>query len=202
MTSSQLSLSLSDEIRNEVSSVESVVTTRSPIQVIEGGLIPTSALHLRKVPYSVARGFLMENHYLHRIGVAPRLNLGVFVDASLNAACIGVLMWSVPVAANRLRDGDVTLELTRMCILDCTTKNAESRCLGISARIIRSTFPDIRYLIAYADIEGMGHKGTIYKASGWTLDGDAGQLSWKNRVGRRDRGSGTRKLRFRKTLSA
>jgi hypothetical protein len=146
----------------------------------------------------------MENHYLHRIGVFPSLCLGVFVNDSFQAACIGVMMWGRPVASNRLKDGEVTLELSRMCILDCTTKNAESRCLGISARIIRATFPNIRYLIAYADIEGMGHQGTIYKAAGWTMDNaNAGGMTWKNhpRPGR-DRGSNTRKLRYRKTLSA
>ena len=170
-------------------------------QITGGGAIPTSALHIRKIPWSDARGFLIENHYLHRVGVGVRLSLGVFASSAFGAQMIGVMTFSLPVAANRLKDGFISLELTRMCIADVTTRNAESRCLAVAARIIRQTFPEIRHLIAYSDLEGRGHKGTIYAAAGWVCEGGAGNLTWTNRPGRRDRGSNTRKLRWRKTLA-
>lgn len=180
---------------------ESVVTASPAYQLAGGGLIPTSALHVRLIPWHVAKGFIVEHHYLHRCAPMQRICMGVFASRDDMAPLIGVLLWGAPLAANRLTRGESTLELTRMCILDCTTTNAESRCLGVAAKMIRNILPEITDLIAYSDLQGMGHKGTIYKAAGWQCDATTKPMSWADhpRPGR-DRGSNTIKLRWRKVL--
>lgn len=166
-----------------------------------GGAIPTSALHVRSIPWHVAKGFLVEHHYLHRVAPMQRLVLGIFESDCFGAALVGVMAFGRPLAANRITDGETLLELTRMFILDSTTKNAESRCLAVAARIIRQRFPEIKGLLAYSDLEGRGHKGTIYKAAGWTCDHITKPISWASHPRpRRDRGSNTTKLRWRKVL--
>jgi len=180
---------------------DSVMTSTVSNQETGGGLIPTSALHLRPIPWHVARGFIIEHHYLHRVAPMQRLCLGVFAHKYLGANLIGAMLWGNPIAANRLTRGDTTLELTRMYIMDNTTKNAESRCLAIATRIIRQRLPDITDLIAYSDVEERGHKGTIYKAAGWVNDSHTKSMSWaKHPRPGKDRESNTRKLRWRKML--
>lgn len=166
-----------------------------------GGSIPTSALHLRKIPRHVAKAFLMEHHYLRRVPAVQRIHFGVFESDSFAARMIGVMSFGNPLGANRMVDGASLFELTRMCILDVTTKNAESRCLAIAGRLIKQRYPWVIGLVAYSDLEGQGHKGTIYKAAGWHNDHVTQPISWSARgVNRRDRGSNTTKLRWRKDL--
>ena len=186
--------------RDGITGAGSAVAARATDQSLGGGAIPTSALHIHPIPWQSGKVFVREHHYLHTTPAGGGIALGIFADTSLLAELVGVMLWTQPAAANRLRDGDVSLELRRMIILDVTTRNAESRCLGFAARYIKRVRPDIRYLLSYSDIEGMGHKGTIYKAAGWSFDGRTKPISWKNRPGRRDRGSNTTKLRWRKTL--
>jgi hypothetical protein len=174
-------------------------------QFAGGGAIPTSTLHIRTIPWHAAISFCREHHYLrNRTPVCGvHFSFGVFTGTELEDRLIGVLLYMRPAGANRMKDGDVLLELRRMVILDCTTKNAESRVLAVTVRKLRALAPWCKAVIAYSDVEGMGHKGTIYKAAGWSLDGVAGGQTWKGRAdGKdgRDRGSLTQKLRWRKTL--
>jgi hypothetical protein len=173
------------------------------IQFAGGGAIPTSTLHIRPIPMRVAQGFVRQHHYLHRANPGHRISFGIFADSAPVSRLIGVAVWGRPVAANRLKDGESLLELYRFVILDCTAPYAESRALGYMARWVRRNLSDVAGLIAYSDVEGMGHRGTIYKAAGWTADGIAGGASWKTRndgTDRRDTGSLTGKLRWRKPL--
>lgn len=184
---------------------ESIVTMQPANQQAEGGLIPTSALHFRIIPWYVAKAFITEHHYLKGCPAQHKFGIGVFSSSEPFAPIIGALLWGMPNAANRLRDGWVTFELTRMVILDCTTMNAESRALGWSARYIKKHYPEIKHLLAYSDVGGRGHTGTIYKAAGWNMDARtlAANTDWNKHSGaesHKGRGSGTEKLRWRKTL--
>lgn len=87
-----------------------------------------------------------------------------------------VAIWSTPVAANRMKDGNKMLELRRMAISGDAPKNTASRMLGWMVRDIRKRFPDIAKLVSYQDTEV--HRGTIYKATGWVLDGETKFLDW------------------------
>jgi hypothetical protein len=76
-----------------------------------------------------------------------------------------VAIWSSPVAANRLKNGETALELRRMAIAQDAPENTASRMLRIMRQIIARELPHIETLLSYQDTEV--HKGTIYKAAGW-----------------------------------
>jgi len=95
-------------------------------------------------------------------------------DGDLHAIAI----WSSPVAANRLKDGKQLLELRRFAIAETAPKNTGSRMLAVMRRLIQKEFPDLLRLISYQDTEV--HRGTIYKAAGWTLVSNSNGISWSN----------------------
>ena len=78
-----------------------------------------------------------------------------------------VAIWSSPIAANRMKDGSVALELRRLAISPDAPKNTASRMLSIMRKKIKKQMPHIRLLISYQDKDV--HCGTIYKASGWSV---------------------------------
>jgi len=78
-----------------------------------------------------------------------------------------VAIWSSPIAANRMKDGERLLELRRMAIASDAPKNTASRMLSLMRNKIKQKFPDLLRLVSYQDTEV--HKGTIYKASGWSI---------------------------------
>lgn len=87
-----------------------------------------------------------------------------------------IAMWSCPIAGNRIKNGFRCLELRRMAIASDAPKNTASRFLSIMVSMIRKDRPDVIRLISYQDTAV--HKGTIYKASGWTLERQTEFVSW------------------------
>lgn len=65
---------------------------------------------------------------------------------------------------------DGMLELNRMALGPSLPRNSESRSLAISARILRSKYPNLEWLLSFADGVQCGD-GTIYRAAGWKLTG-------------------------------
>jgi len=61
--------------------------------------------------------------------------------------------------------------VARVWLADEVPKNAESRVLGVVARLLRRS-SGIRALMSYAD-PAAGHVGTIYMASGWRYLGQS-----------------------------
>ena len=80
-------------------------------------------------------------------------------------AIIGVAIWSSPVAANRMKDGRLLLELRRLALSNVCPKNMASFVLSKMIQKIKIKFPNIIKVISYQDKEA--HVGTIYKASNW-----------------------------------
>jgi hypothetical protein len=60
------------------------------------------------------------------------------------------------------------LELRRMACSDDSPKNTPSRFLGWMVRYFRTNYPEREKCISYQDTEV--HKGTIYRACGWTAE--------------------------------
>ncbi len=88
--------------------------------------------------------------------------------ATPDGTLCGCLVWKNPrtIAQN---DGR-TLELSRFFLEDWCPANSESRLLGVAAKLLRRMFPWANRLLSYAD-PLRGHRGTIYKAAGWTMTG-------------------------------
>jgi hypothetical protein len=96
-----------------------------------------------------------------------------------------VAIWSSPIAANRLKDGQLLLELRRMAIQDKAPMNTASRMLSWMKKDIKKRFPELIRLISYQDTEV--HFGTIYKASGWTLVETLNkQVEWTTKTRKRN----------------
>lgn len=162
----------------------SVDSGTADIQFVGGGAIPTSALHIRTIPWHVASAFVRQHHYTHSTPTPGRVSFGVFDSDSAIARLIGVVLVARPAAT--FADQMSMLEIRRMVILDCTERNAESRVLGYVRRWIVRNCPDVHTLIAYSDPEA-GHVGTIYKAAGFTCEGTirGHAKGWQYRPGRK-----------------
>jgi hypothetical protein len=89
-----------------------------------------------------------------------------------------VAMWSLPIAANRLTEGNYSLELRRMAISSGAPKNTASRMLKVMRLIIKREMPHIKKVISYQDT-GV-HTGSIYKADNWTPFPCGQYTSWEN----------------------
>lgn len=126
------------------------------------------------------RNYVIKNHYLHTAPCTSKVTYAVRFGGNT----VGVLVFRNPAA--RLEDQSKTLELGRMFLEDRLPKYSESRCLGVARRLILRDFPNVTRLISYSDINGMGHKGTIYKAAGWKCTGWTCGSGASKRPGRRD----------------
>ena len=79
----------------------------------------------------------------------------------------GVAIWSSPIAANRMKDGQSLLELRRLALSPECPKNTATWMLARMQEDIQTRFPDVIRLISYQDTEV--HHGTIYKAANWQM---------------------------------
>lgn len=92
------------------------------------------------------------------------------------AVIYAVAIWSSPIAANRLKNGDKMLELRRMAIADYAPKNTATFMLKKMRHWIFANFDEIETLVSYQDTEA--HHGTIYKADNWTVGGESALSEW------------------------
>ena len=154
-------------------------------QAGDGGSTPTSPLQfdIHRIPRDLFETLNREWH--SRLPECGNCWNGVCYGAEFGGLLYAVAWWSHPVAQNRMRDGDTTLELRRLAIADDAPKNTASRMLSVMRKMIAADFPLITTLISYQDT-GV-HLGTIYKASGWIAEVSQGAYqSWENRPGRMD----------------
>lgn len=101
--------------------------------------------------------------------------------AECNNLYYAVALWSVPCNQNLYLQG--CWELRRMAVAADAPKFTASRMLAVMSRMIRVEHPEVKRLISYQDTEV--HKGTIYKAAGWTCVGkthEGGKCGWDNNV--------------------
>ncbi len=118
--------------------------------------------------------------------------------AEYDAIAYATAIWSSPIAANRLADGNIMLELRRMAICLNAPKNTASWMLAKMTKFIARTMPHIKTLISYQDTEF--HAGTIYKASGWSVAATSEWVAWGKTRKRNQAQSQSRKARWEKYL--
>ncbi len=147
-------------------------------QAGQGGSNPTAPLFRKEewivdlVPFAFARRFIEENHYAGGCSNTATLTTGLYRRGRICKKvlpAVGVTLWIPPIKATAdfiLPDNwKGVLACSRMVILDEIPHNAESFLLRHSMRFIdRSRWPA---LVSYSD-DWKKHKGTIYKAAGWT----------------------------------
>lgn len=151
----------------------------------EGGSIPTSPLqlyqpkelHLEPVEHNIARKIWIEQHYLHRDYAGATLEFGVYPPS--RSAIIGAIGFSSRLGGSVKGGKPNTWEIRRMWLSDnYCARNSESRVLRIACMLVKRLAPQVKYIVSYSDHTLQGHKGTIYKAAGFTFAGETGEGDW------------------------
>jgi hypothetical protein len=169
------------ETQSELFSGGSIVGDASADLAEQSGSTPTPSLQLpmlqpkelriEKISRQTARKIWLECHYLHRDFSNPSLELGVF-DRGMSEL-VGAIAFSARLGGSKKGGAPHIWEIRRMWLSDerCA-RNCESRVLAIACRrIVPSLAPQVRQIISYSDVEKMKHKGTIYKAAGFSYAG-------------------------------
>ena len=150
----------------------SLQVERSLFQVGKGGAVPTSPqqLELKEIRRELARECFRTWHYLGDTGYISTFDIGIFYGGRL----WGAISLGCPNATDMkgmysryTQKG--WWEIKRLALSDDLPKNSESRVIAISLRLLRK-YRKVCGVITYAD-DGVGHSGTIYKASGFEYRG-------------------------------
>lgn len=127
---------------------------------------------VKVIPAKIANEFVKKHHYSGKVVPNSNLHFGAFLDNKLH----GVMSYGPsmrkdlvqPLVANT--GWNEFLELNRMAFDPYLPKNAESRCIAISVKLIKKNAPHIKWVISFSDGSQCGD-GTIYRASGFYLTG-------------------------------
>lgn len=119
-----------------------------------------------------ANDFVRKHHYSGKIVNNSCLHFGAFYKDILH----GVLSFGPSMDKSKIiglvkdTKWNDFLELNRMAFDDYLPKNSESRCIAVSFRLIKKHYPNIKWVISFADGTQCGD-GAIYRASGFSLCG-------------------------------
>ena len=133
-----------------------------------GGSNPTSPLNMyvRQVRHDTAAALYAEWHYLKDTAFIATINMGAYFDNILH----GAISYGPPNATDMAgfytrNDQRHWWEIKRLAMTDAAPRCSESRFISVSLRLLRKLYKVIG-VISLAD-DSVGHKGTIYKASGF-----------------------------------
>lgn len=131
---------------------------------------------IRRVPFSIARDYIRENHYSHGCHNGASPCYGLYDGENL----IGCLMFATPCSENVRASvfgaeyKNCVIELHRLHILDVTPKNTESWFISRCLKQLKKDKPHIKAVISFSDMTE-GHCGTIYKATNFYYVGTTGK---------------------------
>ena len=131
-----------------------------------GGSIPTSPLHARDLIFGQCdkrHAVLLVHEWHSRM---PNCQMGPWqfaFNASFNGISYAVALWNTPSGRCLPKHW---IELRRMACSPDSPKNTPSRFLAWMTRYFKKNFPQRERCISYQDTAV--HKGTIYKAAGWS----------------------------------
>lgn len=109
-------------------------------------------------------------HYSGKVVPNSQIHLGVYLDGR----CGGALQLGPSMRQDlsaRLVHGTKPrefIELNRMALADWLPRNGESRVLAVMVRILKRSYPHLKWLLTFADGTQCGD-GTIYRAAGFVL---------------------------------
>ena len=120
-------------------------------------------------------------HYSKGVVNNSQIHLGVF----LGEKCGGVMQFGPSIDKRKMlglvkgTKWNGFLELNRMAFADWLPRNSESRAIAFAMRWVRKKYPQIRWVVSFADACQCGD-GTIYRASGFVLTGiNKNKTIWK-----------------------
>jgi len=129
-------------------------------------------IEIKKLPSTRANNFIRNNHYSGKIVPNSKFHFGIFYNNKLE----GVLQYGNPMDKNKTiglvknTKWNNFIELNRMALTDNLPKNAESRSIAITIKLLKKYAPHLDWILTYADGTQCGD-GTIYRASGFLLTG-------------------------------
>jgi hypothetical protein len=111
------------------------------------------------------------DHFIreHYLGKRPAVTM-LCLAMMLSGWPIGCAVFAAPPREVNRRYGTTVWELARLFIVNEVPRNAETWFIGKCVRHIKRTRPSVGALLSYAD-PSAGHKGTIYRAANWRVDG-------------------------------
>jgi len=129
-------------------------------------------IEIKMLPSTRANNFIRNNHYSGKIVPNSKFHFGIFYNNKLE----GVLQYGNPMDKNKTiglvknTKWNNFIELNRMALTDNLPKNAESRSIAITIKLLKKYAPHLDWILTYADGTQCGD-GTIYGASGFLLTG-------------------------------
>lgn len=125
---------------------------------------------IKPIKSHASRGIVSKYHYSGKSTQNSQLHFGVFLHGKLE----GCLQFGPPIDRRKMlplvkgsKWGDM-IELNRMAFSDVLPKFSESRALSICFKLIKKHYPQIKWVVSFADGAQCGD-GTIYRASGFYL---------------------------------
>ena len=127
---------------------------------------------VRPISAKDARRVVQALHYSKKTVNNSQIHLGAFLDGR----CGGALQFGPSLDKRKLQGlvkgtgWNEFIELNRMAFADWLPRNGESRAIGWSMRWLRKNYPQLKWVVSFADGTQCGD-GTIYRASGFVLTG-------------------------------
>lgn len=118
-----------------------------------------------EISAKVARPFVKKWHYSNSMPGSKHY-FGLFRKRT---ELIGVACYGVPAMRHQSACYGCDLELRRLCLIDDTPKNAESRFLSLTLKMLKRI--GYKAVLSLADPEH-GHQGVIYKAANFEYLGE------------------------------
>lgn len=132
-------------------------------------------IELRECSQEQADELIIKHHYSHKATENRFLSMGVYSvqyggggDKMLGAIQLGYgIRPKMKYTFGADITGDNAREFDRMWLDDCLPKYSETIAISCLEHYLRRRWPQIKYLITYAD-GSVGKTGTIYKAANYT----------------------------------
>jgi hypothetical protein len=127
-------------------------------------------LLLKPITAADANRIVRSLHYSGKVVNNSQVHLGVFLDGR----CGGALQFGPSLDKRKLvglvegTKWNEFIELNRMALADWLPHNGESRSLAVAMRILRKSYPWLKWVVTFADGAQCGD-GTIYRAAGFVL---------------------------------
>lgn len=133
-------------------------------------MVSAKDIIVKPIKSSIANEFVKKYHYSGKVVQNSCLHFGCFLNGILG----GVMSFGSSLDKSKIvglvknTGWNDFLELNRMAFSDLLPRNSESRCISIAMKLIKKNYPNIKWIVSFADGCQCGD-GTIYRASGFVL---------------------------------
>jgi hypothetical protein len=129
-------------------------------------------LIVKPINARAANSLIKRVHYSGKVVQNSQLHFGVFINNNLEGALQFGHSLDKRKMLKTVNDTEWSgfIELNRMAFSEKLPKFSESRAIGVTLRLIKKQYPQIKWVVSFSDAAQCGD-GTIYRASGFDLIG-------------------------------